>query len=84
MNQAATIDDRAPLDVVGLFAFTGVCAVVSLIVAAFTPDPAFRIHGYIGLAGSLAALAAMTFGVTSKASCAPTRAATPTASSAPG
>src|SRR5690349_378624 len=66
MSQAATIDDHAPFDVVALFTFTGVCAAISLLITAFTPDPLFRFHGYILMGASLLAVWALAIGMTSK------------------
>jgi cytochrome c oxidase cbb3-type subunit 1 len=66
MGQAATFEDRAPTDVVALYVFTGGCAVVALLLTAFTPDPLMRAQGYIALTAAVLALAAMTFGISSK------------------
>ena len=56
-------DADTPADVVALYLFVGVAAVVALLATAFTDDPAFRFHGYFLMAASVVALAAMTLGV---------------------
>jgi cytochrome c oxidase cbb3-type subunit 1 len=56
-------DADTPGDVVALYLFVGVAAVVALLATAFTDDPAFRFHGYFMMAASVLALAAMTIGV---------------------
>lgn len=56
-------DTDTPGDVVALYLFTGVAAVVALLATAFTDDAAFRFHGYFLMAASVVALAAMTIGI---------------------
>ena len=65
MSQTAVSRDGASPDAVALFIFTGVCAVLALFATAFTPDPLFRFHGYILMAASVLALAAITIGINS-------------------
>ena len=67
MEKTAVRQDGAPLDAVLLFIFTGVCALGALLATAFTEDPLFRFHGYVFLAGFVAAFAALTIGITSGA-----------------
>jgi cytochrome c oxidase cbb3-type subunit 1 len=52
--------DEAPLDAVLLFIFVGACALISLLATAFTHDSALRLTGYVCIAMSVLALAAMT------------------------
>ncbi|WP_370461091.1 cytochrome-c oxidase, cbb3-type subunit I [Brevundimonas sp.] len=56
-------DTDTPGDVIALYLFVGVAAVVALLATAFTDDAAFRFHGYFLMAASVLALAAMTIGV---------------------
>lgn len=56
-------DTDTPFDVVVLFLFLGVAAVLALFATGLTDDPAFRFHGYILMAASVVALSAMTIGV---------------------
>ena len=63
MPTTVSQDTDTPGDVVALFLFVGVAAVVALLATAFTDDPAFRFHGYFLMAASVLALAAMTIGV---------------------
>ncbi|MBU1385313.1 MAG: cytochrome-c oxidase, cbb3-type subunit I [Alphaproteobacteria bacterium] len=56
-------DADTPGDVIALFLFVGVAAVVALLATAFTDDAAFRFHGYFLMAASVLALAALTIGV---------------------
>ena len=56
-------DDDTPLDVMALFVFLGVAALVALLATGLTDDTAFRFHGYIFMAASVLGLAAMTIGV---------------------
>ncbi|WP_414641825.1 cytochrome-c oxidase, cbb3-type subunit I [Brevundimonas sp.] len=63
MPTTVSRDADTPADVVALYLFVGVAAVVALLATAFTDDAAFRFHGYILMAASVVALAAMTIGV---------------------
>ncbi|MBI2260736.1 MAG: cytochrome-c oxidase, cbb3-type subunit I [Caulobacterales bacterium] len=63
MPTTVSPDADAPGDVVALYLFVGVAAVVALLATAFTDDAAFRFHGYFMMAASVLALAAMTIGV---------------------
>ncbi len=63
MPSNATPDADTPSDVVALFLFLGVAAVLALFATGLTDDAAFRFHGYILMAASVLALSAMTIGV---------------------
>ncbi len=63
MPSIATPDADTPSDVVALFLFLGVAAVLALFATGLTDDSAFRFHGYILMAASVLALSAMTIGV---------------------
>ncbi len=63
MPSIATPDADTPSDVVALFLFIGVAAVLALFATGLTDDAAFRFHGYILMAASVLALSAMTIGV---------------------
>ena len=63
MPTTVSQDTDTPGDVVALYLFLGVAAVVALLATAFTDDPAFRFHGYFLMAASVLALGAMTIGV---------------------
>jgi len=63
MPTTVSQDTDTPFDVVALFLFLGVAAVLALLATAFTADPAFRFHGYILMAASVVALSALTIGV---------------------
>jgi cytochrome c oxidase cbb3-type subunit 1 len=63
MPTTVSRDADTPGDVVALYLFVGVAAVVALLATAFTDDAAFRFHGYFMMAASVLALAAMTLGV---------------------
>jgi cytochrome c oxidase cbb3-type subunit 1 len=63
MPTTAMRDADTPSDVVALFIFLGVAAVLALLATGLTDDSAFRFHGYILMAASVLALAAMTIGV---------------------
>ena len=63
MSSIATPDSDTPLDVVALFLFLGISAVLALFATALTDDAAFRFHGYILMAASVIALSALTIGV---------------------
>jgi cytochrome c oxidase cbb3-type subunit 1 len=63
MPTTATHDADTSSDVVALFIFLGVAAVLALLATGLTEDSAFRFHGYILMAASVLALAAMTIGV---------------------
>ena len=63
MPSIATPDADTPSDVVALFLFLGVAAVLALFATGLTDDAAFRFHGYILMAASVLALSAMTIGV---------------------
>ncbi len=65
MPNIVSRDGDTPADVVALFLFVGVGAILALLATGLTEDAAFRLHGYILLAASVAALGAMTVGVTS-------------------
>jgi cytochrome c oxidase cbb3-type subunit 1 len=54
---------RTPFDVIALFVFVGVAAILAFLATAFTDDSALRFHGYILMAASVLALSAMTIGV---------------------
>lgn len=63
MPSIAKPDADTPSDVVALFLFLGVAAVLALFATGLTDDPAFRFHGYFLMAASVLALGAMTIGV---------------------
>jgi cytochrome c oxidase cbb3-type subunit 1 len=63
MPSIATPDSDTPSDVVALFLFLGIAAVLALFGTALTDDAAFRFHGYILMAASVVALSALTIGV---------------------
>jgi cytochrome c oxidase cbb3-type subunit 1 len=63
MPTIAKPDADTPSDVVALFLFIGVAAILALLATGLTQDPNFRFHGYILMAASVLALAAMTIGV---------------------
>ena len=63
MPTAVSQDKDTPVDVVALFLFLGVAAVLALLATGLTDDPAFRFHGYILMAASVLALSAMTIGL---------------------
>ncbi len=62
MPSIAKPDADTPSDVVALFLFLGVAAVLALLATALTDDAAFRFHGYILMAASVLALSALTIG----------------------
>ncbi|WP_374470017.1 cytochrome-c oxidase, cbb3-type subunit I [Phenylobacterium sp.] len=47
MNQLAATPDEAPFNVLLLYILTGVAALGSVLMTAFSPDPLFRLHGWI-------------------------------------
>jgi cytochrome c oxidase cbb3-type subunit 1 len=53
-----------PSGVLLLFAFCGLAALASLVATAFSPDPLFRLHGWIFTLAFLAATWVMTVGIT--------------------
>ena len=63
MPSTTTPESDTPSDVVALFLFLGLAAILALIATALTDDPAFRFHGYILMAASVLALSAMTIGI---------------------
>ena len=63
MPTAVMQDTDTPVDVVALFLFLGVAAILALLATALTDDPAFRFHGYFFMAASVLALSALTIGV---------------------
>ncbi len=63
MPTTVSQETDTPGDVVALYLFVGVAAIVALLATAFTDDAAFRFHGYFLMAASVLALAAMTIGV---------------------
>ena len=63
MPSTTTPESDTPSDVVALFLFLGIAAILALIATALTDDPAFRFHGYILMAASVLALSAMTIGI---------------------
>ena len=63
MPSIATPDTDIPSDVVALFLFLGISAVLALFATALTDDAAFRFHGYILMAASVIALSALTIGI---------------------
>jgi cytochrome c oxidase cbb3-type subunit 1 len=62
MPSIAKPDADTPSDVVALFLFLGVAAVLALFATGMTDDAAFRFHGYILMAASVLALSALTIG----------------------
>jgi cytochrome c oxidase cbb3-type subunit 1 len=62
MPSIAKPDADTPSDVVALFLFLGVAAVLALFATGLTDDAAFRFHGYILMAASVLALSALTIG----------------------
>ncbi|MBA4792668.1 MAG: cytochrome-c oxidase, cbb3-type subunit I [Phenylobacterium sp.] len=65
MNQIAAEQDRAPLDALLLFAFTGLCALGAIFATAFTDDRLFRFHGYVLIAAFTIAFSVMSVGLSS-------------------
>ncbi len=65
MNQLAAEQDRAPLDALLLFAFTGLCALWAIFATAFTDDRLFRFHGYVLIAAFTLAFSVMSVGLSS-------------------
>ena len=65
MNQIAAEQDRAPLDALLLFAFTGFCALGAIFATAFTDDRLFRFHGYVLIAAFTIAFSVMSVGLSS-------------------
>ena len=63
MPSIAKPDADTPSDVVALFLFLGVAAILALFATGLTDDAAFRFHGYILMAASVLALSALTIGV---------------------
>ncbi|MBX9803990.1 MAG: cytochrome-c oxidase, cbb3-type subunit I [Caulobacteraceae bacterium] len=63
MPTVVSQDTDTPVDVVALFLFLGVAAVLALLATGLTDDPAFRFHGYFFMAASVLALSALTIGV---------------------
>jgi cytochrome c oxidase cbb3-type subunit 1 len=63
MPTTVSQDADTPGDVSALYLFLGVAAIVALLATALTDDAAFRFHGYILMAASVVALAAMTIGI---------------------
>ena len=63
MPSIATPDSDTPSDVVALFLFLGISAVLALFATALTDDAAFRFHGYILMAASVIALSALTISI---------------------
>jgi cytochrome c oxidase cbb3-type subunit 1 len=62
MPSIAKPDADTPSDVVALFLFLGVAAVLALFATGLTDDAGFRFHGYILMAASVLALSALTIG----------------------
>ena len=62
MPSIAKPDADTPSDVVALFLFLGVAAILALFATGLTDDAAFRFHGYILMAASVLALSALTIG----------------------
>ncbi len=56
-------NNDTPGDVVALFLFLGVAAVLALFATGLTDDSAFRFHGYILMAAAVLALSALTIGL---------------------
>jgi cytochrome c oxidase cbb3-type subunit 1 len=67
MTQAVAKREDAPFDAVLLYTVTGLLALGSILATAFTPDPSFRFHGYVMIAGFVTAFFAMSVGMGSGA-----------------
>ncbi len=63
MTQAVPLSEDAPFDAVLLYTLTGLLAFGSILATAFTPDPAFRFHGYVMIAGFVTAFLVMSVGM---------------------
>ena len=63
MTQPAPQDDAPALDVILLYAFTGLAALGTLLATALTPDPLFRFQGYIAFTAFLMAFCSMSIGL---------------------
>ena len=63
MTQAATRSDDAPFDAVALYIFTGLAALAAIMATAFSPDPSFRFHGWVMIAGFVTAFLMMSAGM---------------------
>jgi cytochrome c oxidase cbb3-type subunit 1 len=63
MTQALARSDDAPFDAVALYIFTGLAALAAILATALSPDPSFRFHGWIMIAGFTSAFLAMSAGI---------------------
>lgn len=63
MTQAVATQEDAPFDALLLYTVTGLLALGSILVTAFTPDPSLRFHGYVLIAGFVSAFAVMSVGL---------------------
>ncbi|MEO8114859.1 MAG: cytochrome-c oxidase, cbb3-type subunit I, partial [Phenylobacterium sp.] len=57
--------EDAPFDAVALFIFCALAALLSLMAAAFTEDPLFRLHAYVLTVAFVLASSVMTVGFSS-------------------
>ncbi|MDP3116873.1 MAG: cytochrome-c oxidase, cbb3-type subunit I [Phenylobacterium sp.] len=65
MNHSITEPDRAPLDAVLLYVFTGLLALGAIFATAFSDDRLFRFHGYLLIGAFTLAFALLTVALSS-------------------
>ncbi|RAK52528.1 cytochrome-c oxidase, cbb3-type subunit I [Phenylobacterium deserti] len=65
MTAITARQEDTPFGAILLFTFCAVGALVSLLAAAFTQDPSFRLHGYVFLGAFVLASSVMTVGLSS-------------------
>ena len=65
MNQLTAGQDRAPLDALLLYAFTGLLALGAIFATAFSQDRLFEFHGYVLIAAFTLAFGIMTVAINS-------------------
>ena len=65
MNQVTAGQDRAPLDALLLYAFTGLLALGAIFATALSDDRLFQFHGYVLIAAFTLAFSAMTVAINS-------------------
>ena len=66
MNQVTAGQDRAPLDALLLYAFTGLLALGAIFATALSDDRLFQFHGYVLIAAFTLAFSAMTVAINSR------------------
>ncbi len=65
MNQSIAGQDRAPLDALLLYAFTGLAALGAIFATAFSDDRLFRFHGYLLIGAFVLAFGVLTVALNS-------------------